>query len=288
MSSTTTTTASKPQASPVNFPLGSASERDAVRSLRSLIAHLKSENKGTIPHEPIQLLLNSQSPLISKKDYVPRIIPIPNRLARISEMQILIITKDPAVIVRDELTKKGSVTEDLIKEILPLKKLRRIAGNKKSLINLFQDYDLILCDVRVQHLLPDILGEMFYKKNKKLPFAIQIFKPTDEDLKKKRHERVDRCEAEYVKQQIKSIVKNTSYLPNSDTTISVKLGYADMKVLDLMNNMAAIVEFLRNEKFKEVNGGVFNKKNPLVSIFVKTSDSAALPVYKNAKIKESV
>ncbi|KAH3686714.1 hypothetical protein WICPIJ_002306 [Wickerhamomyces pijperi] len=286
--------------SPINFPLGPAVERTAVQSLRSLIAHLKTTSSNQT-HEPIQLILNSQTSLISKKDYIPRIIPVPNRLGRVSETRILLITKDPAGVYKDSLTKAGSPTEDLIKEILPLKKLRKISQSKKSMIQLFQGYDLLLCDVRVQHLLPDILGEMFYAKNKKLPFAVEMFKRTEVEIKAKMKVKgmgksmgvkkapvEERCEAEYVLKQIKSIVKNTSYLPNTDSTISVKIGYSDMKTIELMANMAAVIDFLRNEKFQKSNGGVYNKKNQLVSVFVKSAESAALPVYKNPKFKESL
>ncbi|KAH3675865.1 hypothetical protein WICMUC_002435 [Wickerhamomyces mucosus] len=270
----------------MSFPLGEKAKIDATKSLKALIAHEAGANNGSKPHEMIQLLINTEHPLLKKKDYIPRIIPIPNRLGKISTTQILLITKDPSTIYREALNQKGSPTEDLIKDIMPLKKIKKIAGNKKQLINLFQDYDLVLCDHRIQHLLPGILGEMFFKKNKKLPFMIQMFQPTPDDLKLKKQEKIEKCDAEFVKKQIKSIVKNTSYLPNTDTTISIRLGYTDFKIQELITNLSTIIEFLQNPKFLMSNGGIINKKNQLVGVMVKTNESVALPVYKNKRFQE--
>lgn len=163
---------------------------------------------------------------------------------------------------------------------MPLKKLRAQAKSVKNLKKLFHEYDLIVADHRVHHLLPDILGEMFYKGHKKLPYMVQLARPDPNSQKVKRQNRTETCDARYVKDQIRSICKNTSYLPNTDTTISVKIGYVDTGTDKLMENITAVCEFLKNPKFQPI-GGVLKHNNQIRGMFVKTNESVSLPIYKN-------
>ena len=261
----------------MSFPLGKKTLEDTKKSLESLIAHeIKQGNSG---HEFVYLVINTERPFTKVRDHTPRIVPIPNRLSRISERSVLLITKDPSTPYRDPLTRAKSPTEDLFKDIMPLKKVKTLTRSTKSAKNMLSEYDLILADHRIHHLLPDIMGEVFYRAHKRVPFVVQLAQISEEDMKKplKRQERVERCDAQYVLKQMRSIAKNTYYFPSRDAQIVLKVGYIDTEPEKLCQNIGAVIEFLHNEKFLP-SGGVL-KKNPMKELFVKTNNSASLPIW---------
>lgn len=194
------------------------------------------------------------------------------------------VTKDPSTPYREPLTCKNSPTEDLFNEIMPLKKLKIQARSSKSLKKVFHEYDLILADHRIHHLLPDVLGEMFYKGHKKVPYMIQMSRPDPSAPKVKKQERVETCDAKYVRDQIRSICKNTSFIPNKDTTISIKIGYTDFEIEKLIANILSVCEFLKDPKFQPI-GGLLKYNNQIRGMFVKTNDSMSLPIYKRVDKK---
>ncbi|CCH44694.1 50S ribosomal protein L1 [Wickerhamomyces ciferrii] len=248
------------------------------KALKSLISHERNE-KGDLK-QTIYLIINTDKPLAKQTDHVPRIIPIPNRISKSTDNSILLVTKDPSTPYREPLTCKNSPTEDLFNEIMPLKKLRIISKSKKSLKKLYHEYDLIVCDHRIHHLLPSVLGEQFFKGHKKVPYMLQMSKPDPSAQPVKKQDRVETCDAKYVRDQIRSICKNTSFIPNKDTTISIKIGWTDTEDIDkLITNIFAVVEFLKNPKFQPI-GGLLKYNNQIKGMFVKTNESISLPIYK--------
>lgn len=204
-------------------------------------------------------------------------------MAKASESSILLITKDPSTPYREPILKKGSPTEDLFKDIMPLKKLRTLSKTTKSLKKLFSDYEVVVADHRVHHLLPDILGEVFYRGHKRVPFMVQLAKPDGVPVKKQ--DKVEKCDPKYVRDQVRSICKNTFYIPARDGTITVKVGYVDSTPEEVTQNIASVVEFLKNPKFKPA-GGVLKHNNQIRGLFVKTNESASLPIYKRVDAKK--
>jgi len=162
---------------------------------------------------------------------------------------------------------------------MPLKKLKTITRSPKSLKKLYSEFDLILSDHRIHHLLPPILGETFYKGHRKVPYMIQMNRPDPNVAKVKKQDRVESCDAKYVRDQIRSICKNTSFIPNKDTSISVKIGFTDFEVEKLIQNIVTVCEFLKNPKFQPI-GGLLKYNNQIRGMFVKTNESMSLPIYK--------
>ncbi|GME88655.1 hypothetical protein B5S28_g2277 [[Candida] boidinii] len=264
------------------FVLGSDSEKQALRSLKALKAHISSEF-GPKNHEAVYAVINTTHSTIAKNDYTPRILPIPNKLGKVTSQKILLVTKDPSNVYREKISEKGSATEDIFDSIISFKKLRSIAHSPKSLKKLSYEYDLIVCDHRVHHLLHPILGPTFYKSNKKLVFMVQMAKPDPEAQLvrgKKSHKLKDeRCEPEYILKQIKSIVRNSSFVPSTGSCLSVIIGYTDFEAQALTENLNATIDYLTNKaKFGPVGGIIKNGVKGIVDVHVKTSESASLPV----------
>lgn len=270
------------------FILGSNALFDGKKSVKSLSNHI-SQEKGQNHHEAIYLIINTKIYLTKTKDYTPRIIPLSKGLDKLETKSVLLITKDPSVPYREALTKKNSPTEDVFNQIYTLTKLKLLSKDPKKLSKIFKEFDLIVADNRVHKFLPTILGARFYVKNKKIPFMVQMSKP-DKDAKlvkgkKSTKLKDDRCEPEYVRYQMKSIVRNTSYIPPANgTCISIKVGYTDWKAQEVLTNIDDVLSYLIDSKFQPVGGLLRTPKN-LVSVHVKTSESISLPIFKQEEIK---
>lgn len=266
------------------FALGSDAYGKARTSVNALISHQRSEGR---PTAAIYLTINVNIKLAKSKDYRPRVIPLSHKLDKISNKTVLFISKDPASHYRDILTAKDSPTEDAFKEIISLKKLKLKSKSPKTLIKLYKENDIIVADNRVHKFLPDVLGTTFYARKKKVPFMLQMAKP-DPSAKLRRTQqnklKDDRCDVEYVYKQLKSIVGNTSFVPtiNVGDVISLKIGYANWVVDDLIENINDIVKYLKNEENRAAIGAAINLEN-LVSVNVRGEGSISLPVSERSK-----
>ncbi|EHN01408.1 Utp30p [Saccharomyces cerevisiae x Saccharomyces kudriavzevii VIN7] len=251
----------------------------AEKALISLLSQCK-ENASLQNDKDIHMIINMGKKMGIKRDNIPRVIPLSRcKLSKPRDLGILLITKDPSTLYRETLT-KDEHTSDLFKEIISVKNLRRrFRGNK--LTQLYKDFDLVVADYRVHHLLPDVLGNRFYHGSKKLPYMIRMSK----EVKLKRQQMAEKCDPIYVRAQLRSICKNTSYIPNDDNCLSVRVGHIQKHLIpEILQNIQDVVNFL-TDRSKRPQGGVI--KGGIVSIFVKTSNSTSLPIYQFTEPKEN-
>ncbi|RLV95634.1 Ribosome biogenesis protein UTP30 [Spathaspora sp. JA1] len=263
-----------------DFILGNEPYTQGKKSLKSLCKH---HDKNTIP---IFLIMNIKIHLVKTKDYIPRIIPLTHKLDIPTNKSIVLITKDPSTAYRTTLTTKDCPTEDTFNQIISLTKLKSISKDSRKLTKLFKENDIIVSDNRVHKFLPSILGSQFYIKNKRVPFMVQMAKPSaTAKLVKSKHStklKDERCDPKYVYKQIESIVGNTSYIPSDNgTCISFKIGYTDWEDSDLLKNINDIIEYLTSEKYLPV-GGTLKSIDNITSVHVKTAESVSLPVYSTS------
>lgn len=264
------------------FILGDESYKTGQKSVKTLKSYINLENGSE--SQPVFLVINSKITLIQTKTYTPRIIPISKKLEKVTNKSILLITKDPSNDYRQELTKKDNPTEDTFNQIISLKRLKTIAKDPKKLFKDFKQYDIIIADHRIHKFLPNILGAPFYVKNKKLPFMIQMAKPEPNAKlvrgKKSTKLKDNRCDSKYVYSQVKSIVGNTNFLPPANgNCISVKIGYTNWSDEELLQNIQDVLSYLVEDKYKPV-GGLLKDVANIGSVYVKTSESISLPVFK--------
>ncbi|SCV03593.1 LANO_0G05072g1_1 [Lachancea nothofagi CBS 11611] len=244
----------------------------AVEALASLVERCSTDSK-LANDKNIHMIINTEKPIGLKNDYIPRIVPLSNcKMHKPSDLRILLITKDPSTLYRKTLT-EDPTTSDLFKTILSVRNLKgKYRGSRLN--QLFKEYDIVVADYRVHHLLPKILGSAFYHSNKKLPFMIQMSRTA----KVKREKLPEECDAAYVRAQLKSISRNTFFVPNVDNCLSVKIGEVGLhSPQEMAHNIQDIVQFL-TDKSKKPQGGVI--RGGISGIFVKTSNSASLPIFK--------
>ncbi|CAI5757856.1 unnamed protein product [Candida verbasci] len=250
------------------FVLGDEALNNSKKSLNAL----RSNDQESI----IYLIINVKKKLIRSKDYIQRIIPISNKINALTNKSVLLITKDDQS-YKSELL-KDELTQDIFNDIIPIRRLKK--KNKKELVKLFKESDYIIADHRVNKFLPNILGSIFYHKNKKLPYILQMARPTTDKSKlrisKENKLKDDRCEVKYVYKQIKSIVENTSYLPTDGDCLCIKIGMTNVSTNKIIENINDVINYLLDEK-NLPNGGVLTL-NQLGNIYVKTSESISLPI----------
>lgn len=264
----------------MSFILGDDCRENAKRSIKGLIAHTVKSTEGQDSRTIIHLVINTKQPLVSVSDQTPRIIPLTNKLHKIDEKTIALITRDSSY--RAQLTQKDSPTDDLFNEIIPYTKAKLIGHSTKGKIRLFRENDVIIADARIYKNMPDVLGSQFYARNKKVPFKILMTRPSPD---KQTHGKVDQLfDAKFVRAQVKSILANTSFIPPSGNCLHIAVGYTDWKVSDLLTNINDIVSYLTNEKHRPL-GGLLKMGN-IHSVLIKTSESVALPVMKKKEAEE--
>ncbi|CCF59097.1 hypothetical protein KAFR_0G00640 [Kazachstania africana CBS 2517] len=242
------------------------------KSIDSLLSRC-AQDSNLQNDKDVQIVINTGKKMDVSKDYIPRIIPLTAcKLYKPKDLRILLITKDPSTLYRETISRDDTIN-DLIKEIISVKNLkRRFRGAKLS--TLYKEFDLVVADYRVHHLLPDVLGSRFFHSKKKTPYMIRMSK----QLKERRQKMIEECDVSYIRAQLKSICKNTSYIANNDNCLNVKIGEVGRHSSEeMLSNIQDIVRFLTDKKEKP-QGGVI--KGGINSIFVKTSNSVSLPVYQ--------
>lgn len=256
------------------------SDGQATKALIALKKQCKSDPK-LANDSSIHMIINTMRPVGITNDHVPRIIPLHySTMGSVRDTRILLICKDPSTLYRDALLKEKS-TAELFKEIISVKKLKQRFRGKK-LKELYNESNLVVADYRVHHLLPNILGATFYHSNRKLPFVVRMSKQVKEKGQKMKEE----CDPKYIKAQVKSICKNAWFLPNKDNCLNIKIGEIDKHTEEeMIANAEDVINFLC-DKTKKPQGGVI-KDGKIASVFVKTSNSVSLPIWKQPEQEES-
>lgn len=258
------------------FLLGDEAREEAKKSIKGLVAHAKASDEDH--HSALYLVINTKIHLVKENDHTPRIIPLTHKLHKIDERTICLITNDPVNFYKDELQKKGLPTEDLFRQIISFTKAKLFGHSKKALVRLYKENEVILADARIYKKLPDVLGPQFYARNKKVPYIIQMAKP--EPGIRTHGKRELRVDPKYVRNQVKAITGNTSYIPPAGGfCFHVVVGYTDWKTLEILTNINDVILYFVDETYKPV-GGLLGKLSNLHSVLIRPSDSIAMPVMK--------
>lgn len=265
----------------MGFIFGAEWEQEALRLVRAVQANAAAEGARAVP---LQLVLNVAKPLAAAKSYTPLVVPVRHRMARVKDRQILLVTKDPLTPYRDALAQAGHAIADdgLVRELVLFQRLKKLARSPKLLTKLYKEHDLVVADHRVHKLLPEVLREQFYAKHRKVPFMVQMARP-DAEARLVRGKRLhklkdERCDPVYVLQQLRLIVHNTWVVPSTGDCVVVRVGFSDWDAAKVVENMSDVVLFLTLSKHRPVGGMLLLAQVRGAS--VKTSESAALPVYK--------
>ncbi|VEU21363.1 DEKNAAC102790 [Brettanomyces naardenensis] len=255
-------------------------QTESLKAVKALQEHLQLEEGSQ--HQPVYLVIDTKSPTAQEKQFTPRIIPLPNRIGKVGDQKIFLVTKDPVSHYREPIAKKGSPTEDSFGSIVAFQKFRSIVHSRKSAAKLYHDNDLILIDHRLHKLLPPLLrGTIFEKSNKKYPIMLQMARPSmDAKLvqsKKSTKMKDERVDPEYIQKQVRMICRSTTFVPSKGSCISIIVGYSDMSTEKLVENIDSVLEYLTDVKFAPV-GGIIKGMDRISDLHVKLAESVTLPI----------
>ncbi|QPG72766.1 hypothetical protein FOA43_000067 [Brettanomyces nanus] len=262
--------------------LDSNIQASAQKAVVSLKKHLETQN---LQHEPIYLIIDTELPTCKRKEFTPRIIPLTNRIGKVSNSKIFLITKDPVSLYREPLVGKDSATDNVFTTIIAFRKFKSISHSRKSTARVYHDNDFILIDHRLHKFLPDLLhGTIFQKSSKKYPIMIQMARPSADakltQSKKSTKMKDERVDPDYLLRQVKMICRSTTFVPSTGKCLSIVVGFSDMSSEKLVQNINSILEYLTNAKFQPVGGVISGGMAGILDLHLKTATTWLFYVIK--------
>ncbi|GMM32585.1 Utp30 protein [Martiniozyma asiatica (nom. inval.)] len=193
----------------------------------------------------LQINLNSSMLKTGKREYIARIINLPHKLRSPIESKVCLVTKDNIETYRAKLIGEGD-DEDffstVVASIIGFKKFKSILRHPKEAKDLYHDYDLIICDWRLRKDLPKVIqGTVLGKSNRRFPLLVQINNPADAAVNPQAVGGSDSVDKKHVMKQIKSLCKNTSFVPTTGKSLSVIAGKRGMSGRQILENVDMIL-----------------------------------------------
>lgn len=277
----------KPQKETKVYEFKSLNQDFVEKALLAAEAQIFRLNKQGKPFEPIILQVGTVVPTARTKEYTRRMIALPNRLRKLKETTVLLVTKDPVDKFRSELNAEHSVTEGVFKDIIGYKKFKTMVGTSKAALKTSHEYDMIVLDTRLHSLLPKLLGPtVFCKSAQKYPLMVQMAKPdVDAELEKGRKSnklKDDRVEPEYILGQVRSWCRNTTFVPSQGPNISVVVGYPYMTGSAVAENIDAVITYLTDKTNRPIGGLVNDGVKGITDLYLRADDKS-VPIMKSTE-----
>jgi len=231
----------------------------AVSALRKHLEKVKAEGGSKLfdgddddDVEAYSVLVSTRRvPQRASNKLVP--IPLPFPLLNLDVAEVCLIVKDHQGEGHKDAKKRVAEMEKCgVAKVLGISKLRNNYKPHEAKRQLCDSYDLFLADARILPLLPKLLGKHFFKKKRQ---------PVPVDLTKK----------DWVA-QIRKAAAATYARQGAGTCVSVKIGRGSHSQKEIVANCVAAVDAV-------VERVVARKWANVQSVFLKTTDSVALPLY---------
>jgi ribosome biogenesis protein UTP30 len=129
---------------------------------------------------PIWVIMTAKKHIHDSNRLKPGTIPLPHPYSTSENSRVCLITPDPPASspkAYKELVKHPKFGSDLsasIAKVIKVSSLRAKYKSFESLRKLYAEYDVFLADERVIHMLPQILGKVFYKTTTKRPVPVSL------------------------------------------------------------------------------------------------------------------
>lgn len=196
----------------------------------------------------LQIIFTKKNLFTSKKNFKPKLIHIQDKPQNEEQPKIVLFVRDD--VIDKELLEKIEESElnSLIEQIITGSDLKSTYKQYEKRRELYSLNDIFLADDSLITTLPKLLGKVFYD-SKKLPIPIKINK--------------ENFSIQSVINQVNKISNSIVYsLPRSNN-LSVNLGS-----IETINEsvLKQVIEHFQNEELR--------------SIFIKTNQSPALPLYE--------
>lgn len=196
----------------------------------------------------LQIIFTKKNLFTSKKNFKPKLIHIQDKPKNEEQPRIVLFIRDD--VIDKELLEKIEESElnSLIEQIITGSDLKSTYKQYEKRRELYSLNDIFLADDSLITTLPKLLGKVFYD-SKKLPIPIKINK--------------ENFSIQSVINQVNKISSSIVYsLPRSNN-LSVNLG--SIETID-ESVLKQVIEHFQNEELR--------------SIFIKTNQSPALPLYE--------
>lgn len=282
---------------PLTFP------SQALKASKALLAHIKKtasdnaanatkknlldddENSISLTETPIWLTFTTKRHIHDSKKLQPGKIVLPHPLNENPEASICLIVADPQRQYKN-LVASEEFPESLrsrVTRVIDLKHLQAKFKQYEAQRNLYSEHDIFLADDRVINRLPKALGKTFYKNTTKRPIPVVLQKKKlreqgtrGKKVKPDSNEVNCRPTGEVVSDIEKAIGAALVHLSPSSNT-AVKVGFASMDAEALCENITKVANEMANKY-------VPKKQNGIKSIFVKGSETVALPVWQDSEL----
>jgi len=229
--------------------MNSRLNKDQVtKAVVALLKHMdnvtNSKKSSLLEEDNLVLLGFSFFKIPEKKKVKPTPIPIPHSLFE-QDIEICLFTKDPQKFYKEKLVEQGVK----VAKVIGLTKLRKNYGTFEAKRKLGSSYDLFLADDRILPSLSKALGSTFFKR-KKQPIAIKV--------------------SGNLKNEINRALSCTYLFINGACSV-VKAAKSSLSRDEVIENIM--------EATKGVVERVPKKWGNIQSIYIKSNESIALPIY---------
>lgn len=229
-------------------------ERRQVEFAVPALVKFVSQNRGKqlrlfSEHQTILLILALKK--IPDPEKKPRRIPLPHSLYS-EHVEVCLFTKEDGSKVK-ELLKSKDVT---VKKVISLTKLRKKYGSYEAKRQLCSLYDVFICDDDIYHLLPKLLGKVFFSR-KKFPIPVNLKKVN-------------------LKKEIDKVLNCSLMTLGHGSCSAIKVGHTGQTIEQAVENVVSAVS--------EITKIVPKGWNNIQSLNLKTSDSIALPLYTSLPV----
>lgn len=223
----------------------------------ALFSYVKktSEGKKDLFEDATAFWLLMSLKKIPAPEKKPKLIPLPHSCN--DNAEICLFSKLPGKQVKEMLKAKGVSG---ITKVISLVKLRKNYKTFQLKRDLCSQFDVFLCDERIYHMLPKVLGKTFFSR-KKEPTPIDV---TKTDLSR----------------EIKKALSSTKIRLGHGSCSAIKVGTTRHTPEEVKENIRAAVDRIA----KVIPRGW----NNIQALHLKTSESVALPLYNSLPEVENV
>lgn len=230
------------------------------------------------------MTLTTKRHIVDTNRLKPAKISLPHSLHTNVHESICIITADPQRAYKNIVASEEFPAElrARIGRVIGYSKLRAKYRQYEAQRQLFGEHDIFLGDDRIINRLPQALGKTFYKTTAKrpIPIVLQKSRPkakAKKTPKQKDDEDVNAASPKEIAAEIEKAINSALVALTPSTNTSIKVGYASWKPEQLAENIQAVASAL-------VEKHVPKKWNNVKSIYVKGSETTALPIWQTEEL----
>eukprot|EP00892_Ulva_mutabilis_P012830 jgi/Ulvmu1/991/UM103_0018.1 len=241
------------------------SSEQLEKAITALKRYLGSQESSGLLEEDeflyVQIALKTSHP--SHRKDKPICIPLPHPFHQRDGVDICLFVKDDKSGAGHKAAKKKLekfANKAGVAKVIGTSKLRTKYESYESKRNLCREYDLFLADDRILPSLPKLIGKSFFKQ-KKQPMPVDL---TASDWTA----------------QVEKAKSCTAMLLSAGSCMSIKVGMSSQSTEEVLANADAVLQAVAD---------AIPKKWPNVqAVYLKSSDSVALPVYQSLPTETTI